>query len=170
MIIDFTTRQPMVEGEQATWSTPPPPPPVDKRVEVEQEKWDACQHRMMRIDDKQRTVKCGECGMWLDPVWCLHELFWYYERRVDSRLKAIEDFERREREAQERREKRKQQPRATRIRNRNNELERAAYNEYQAKLLMLKAGRQRERAAAIDEQLPEVDRLPVSALSLESQG
>lgn len=40
----------------------------------------ACAHRRVRyIDDKQRTVTCGDCGSFLDPIWCLLTLVEYRE-------------------------------------------------------------------------------------------
>lgn len=133
------------------------PPPMnavpDRTVTMEREAFDACQHRSMQIDDKQRTVKCGTCGIWLDPVWCLRELFRYYEQRVDSRLEEIREADKRERDRRERQEQRKRKPRAHRLRVRDENLERAAYNEYQARRMALLAERQRERAANIDAEL-----------------
>jgi hypothetical protein len=124
-----------------------------QKVTIEQQSWSACQHREMSIDKTQRTVKCAKCGLWLDPVWCLTELFHYYETRVDQRVEDIRRFDEREREKAKARDARKKRPRAARIAQREEELKRAAYNEYQAKLLQLTADRQRLRAAKIEAEL-----------------
>lgn len=157
MIINFTTREeirPELEksdnrGEQA--------PPQDPLIKIEQEAWDACKHRSMCIDKKQRTIKCGLCGIWLDPVWCIAEIFHYYETRVDQRVKMIEDYEAREKEARERKEIRRKQPRETLMRRRQESLERAAWNEYQAKLLTIRATKQKAVALKIEAQLGEAE-------------
>ena len=91
--------------------------------------------------------------MWLDPVWCLRELFRYYEQRVDIRLRQIKAFEERQQEKAERREKRKTQPRAAKAATMRENLERAAFNEYQAKLLDARAQAQRLAAEKIQAEL-----------------
>ena len=115
---------------------------AERNVSIIREGFEACQHRSMQIDDKQRTVKCGTCGIWLDPVWCLRELFHYYQTRLDWRLAAIEEAEKKEAERRKRKEDRRQKPRAYKEASRKDKLERAAYNQYQATLLLIRAGDQ----------------------------
>ncbi len=129
------------------------PKPPEAKASIEKEAWDSCQHAHMRIDSKQRTVKCADCGMWLDPVWCLQELIYYYETRIDHRLEQIKDFEKRAQEQHERKESRKRNPRKSFVERRTEALERAAYNEYQAKVLQARADRQKMLAHKIDAQL-----------------
>jgi hypothetical protein len=50
-----------------------------------------CRHMRKRvIDPDQRTVQCGECGAWLDPIWCLLTLVDYHEalKRERAALEA----------------------------------------------------------------------------------
>jgi hypothetical protein len=50
----------------------------------------SCRHaRKHLIDEKQRTVQCGECGAWLEPVWCLLRLVEYRER-LEYERQALE--------------------------------------------------------------------------------
>lgn len=114
-----------------------------------------CQHAKMQINESQRTVKCGDCGIWLDPVWCLRYVFWFYDQRVDNRLAALKEHETREKERRAKEDERRKQPRARRRRQRDEALDRAAYNEYQARVLALRAERQRATAAKIDDELGE---------------
>ena len=157
MIIDISPwlkadKKPPKE-ESATLRSPQDQPTPPPKALLQQQKFDACLHKSMSIDDKQRTVKCGDCGMWLDPVWCLRELFRYYEQRVDIRLQQIKAFEERQQEKAERREKRKTQPRAAKAATMRENLERAAFNEYQAKLLDARAQAQRLAAEKIQAEL-----------------
>lgn len=60
-----------------------------------------CRHLKKRlIDEKQRTVQCGECGTWLDPIWCLLTLVGYREQ-LDLERRAIEAEKRRLAERQQ---------------------------------------------------------------------
>lgn len=158
MIFDFTTRQPMVEsGGQA----PPPDPKAatldnedNRKVIIERpDIWKQCRHRKMRIDDVQRTVKCADCKMWLDPVWCLRELFLYYVQRVDTRIAEIKEHEKKEAERQARADARKKRPREYLVKRRRESLERAAYNRYQSELLAIRAGKQQATADRIGQEL-----------------
>lgn len=115
----------------------------------------ACHHTQMLIDDAQRTVKCKDCGIWLDPVWCLRKTIWYFQTRVDRRLDELRGLEERYEDRVKRERDRKANPSKRLRARRTDELERAAFNEYQAKRLVLLAERQRARAAKIDEQLGE---------------
>lgn len=158
MIIDMsdwmqTERQaPTIEGAEALPHDPPPPPkPADKVVlETTTGPFEKCQHKSMVIDDKQRTVKCGQCGIWLEPVWCLRELFRYYEERIDRRVEAIKSFEKRQKADEERKAKRKKpKPRSERVATAQELIHRAAYNEYQAKILAARAIGQQQKADKI---------------------
>lgn len=161
MIIDLSEwlkaerKEPSAEGAARTDTppSPPQPPRPPAVVELEPHSFSACQHKSMRIDDKQRTVKCGECGIWLDPVWCLRELFRYYEQRVDQRLAAIKAFEDKHAEADKRAQERQRKPRKAKAASMQQHLERAAYNEYQAKVLTARASTQRALAGKIEAEL-----------------
>lgn len=49
-----------------------------------------CAHRKKRlIDEKQRTIQCGECGAWLDPIWCLLNLVEYHEALKREREQIV---------------------------------------------------------------------------------
>jgi hypothetical protein len=157
MIIDMTEwltaeRKPPSE-EAATTTEPPSEPPPPAKVQMETQAFGACPHKVMSIDDKQRTVKCGDCKMWLDPVWCLRELFRYYEQRVDWRLRAIKEHEEKQAAAEKRRLERKAKPRRAKAITMRQHLERAAYNEYQAKVLSARASAQRLAAEKIEREL-----------------
>lgn len=155
LVIDITTRQPYMADNPATPRPEPPGPEATdvRRVSVIREGFERCYHRQMQIDDKQRTVKCGDCGIWLDPVWCLRELFYFYETRLDERISYIKQAEDREQAKREKAAQRKAQPRRALTRTRDQELARAAYNEYQAKLLSIRANRQRTNVAKIEQRL-----------------
>jgi hypothetical protein len=142
-------------AENATAETPAQPSPP--RATLEPTVFGACQHKRISIDDKQRTVKCGDCKMWLDPVWCLRELFRYYEQRVDWRLARIEEYEKREKEHRERREARAAAPRRAKAETMQHHLERAARNEYQSKVLAARALAQRFAAEKIERELTAED-------------
>jgi PP-loop superfamily ATP-utilizing enzyme len=146
-------KPPAAEGATVDESQAQPQRPDPKVTMETVERWKACPHKTMSIDDKQRTVKCGDCKMWLEPVWCLRELFRYYEERVDRRVKEIEEFERRQKEIEDRKRKRKEKPRAARAETMRENLERAAYNEYQAKVLAARAAHQRLTAEKIEREL-----------------
>lgn len=160
MIIDlseFLARQNEAPGQKPTpvdttgAQAVPPVGAPDRSVEiVRTDGFEACLHRSMAIDDKQRTVKCGTCGIWLDPVWCLRELFHYYQTRIDHRLEHIKEWDAKQKAADERKAKRVKQPRRSLIERRAETMQRAAYNEYQAKVLALRAERQRALAVTLD--------------------
>jgi hypothetical protein len=62
----------------------------------------ACRHRRQRIiDADQRTVHCGECGLALDPIWCLLTLVEYREALKRER-EALEADRKRRLERQQR--------------------------------------------------------------------
>lgn len=161
MIIDMSEwlsaerKAPKEEGAQATEATPPPlqGPTEPGRVEMQTEGYRACPHRRMQINDTQRTVKCGDCGIWLDPVWCLRELFRYYETRVDHRLATIQQHEERAAAAEKRKQERRAKPRRAKAETMQQHLERAAFNEYQAKVLAARASAQRLAAGKIEAEL-----------------
>jgi len=123
------------------------------RAALEKQAFPGCRHLQMTIDDKQRTVKCTDCKMWLDPVWCLRELFRYYETRVDQRLTTLKELEDRYNKRQARSKERKAKTREQRAATMAEELKRAAYNEYRAKVLAATALRQRLRADKIEAEL-----------------
>jgi hypothetical protein len=154
VIIDISTGQPKVFAQR-----PDPSQAEAKNVTPEQRvtqyksNWQACRHFKMVFDDKQRTIQCGDCDMWLDPFWAFKEIWDYYDRRVDHRLEQIREHEKRQQEASERRAKRRTQPRKAMIDRRAETAERAAYNEYQAKLLTARAERQRARVARLDDEI-----------------
>jgi hypothetical protein len=118
------------------------------------EPFGACKHRSIQLDPKQRTVKCGACGIWLDPVWCL-EQFYRWNRQLDHRLAEIKEHEERVREREKRRSQRAERSAPYLRKRRTDELERAAHNEYRARQLALMADRQRQRAQQIDDELGE---------------
>jgi hypothetical protein len=144
-------KPPSAEGATVDRPTPDPPPPA--KVQMEAQQFSACQHKVFSIDDKQRTVKCGDCKLWLDPVWCLRELFRYYEQRVDWRLQAIKAFEEKQAAAGKRRRERRAKPRKAKAQTMRAHLERAAYNEYQSKILAARASAQRLSAEKIGREL-----------------
>jgi hypothetical protein len=51
-----------------------------------------CQHRPFVVDGKQRTVQCGTCGQWLDPVWCLIRLM-ERDEQVERRIACLRQLE-----------------------------------------------------------------------------
>lgn len=161
IIIDLTDRfqKPPTAQVDTTPAAAAPVEPVPVRnpadaIRLQEHAFDACRHRSVVVDAKQRTVKCGECGIWLDPVWCL-EQFYNWNRNLDHRLQAIKEAEDRQRAREKKRDDRKaRSPTHLRAR-RSDELERAAYNEYRARQLVLIAERQRARATKIDEELGE---------------
>lgn len=163
MIIDISTGRPKVFGEpvntadaEAKNVTP------EQRVKQYREHWQACRHHRMEFDDKQRTISCRDCKMWLDPFWCFLELWRFYDQRIDQRLEAIRFFEEREKEKRGRLEKRRRQPRQAMIARRAETAERAAYNEYQSKVLAARAERQRATIAKLDDEIRR-DELPPAA-------
>ena len=82
-------------------------------------------------------------------------LYRHFETRIDHRLEQIKAFDERERIKRERRKQRGPEA-VERLRKRRAEsLERAAYNEYQAKLLTIRASKQRTTAQRIEETLKE---------------
>lgn len=165
MIIDISTGRPKVFGEptdtkdaEAKNVTP------EQRVTQYRDHWQACRHFRMEFDDKQRTIQCRDCRMWLDPFWAFKELWRYYDQRIDQRLEAIKEYEQREKERRERADKRKREPRQTRIARRAETAERAAYNEYQAKVLTARAERQRALVARLDEEIRSEEAQSVGAV------
>lgn len=52
-----------------------------------------CPHPRFVIDAKQRTVACGTCGAWLDPVWCLLR-FLEKDEAVERRIAYAKSLER----------------------------------------------------------------------------
>jgi ribosomal protein S27AE len=66
-----------------------------------------CPHGPFVIDEKQRTVQCGKCGQWLDPVWCLLR-FMEHDERVERRINHLRQLEAAAKERQARAIARKQ--------------------------------------------------------------
>jgi hypothetical protein len=66
-----------------------------------------CPHPKFLIDEKQRTVQCGACGRWLDPVWCLMR-FMERDEAVERRIQQLRELEAAAKARQERAIKRRQ--------------------------------------------------------------
>ncbi len=153
MIIDLSeyklAKQP---PEVAAKPAPADVPATEATVTVSPEPFDSCKHQSMIVDEKHRTVKCKSCDQTLDPVWCLVQFF-HWNRRIDNRVADIREFDKRQARIEELRQQKKRLPRQHLRRRRDDQLARAIQNEYDAKMLALRAARQRERAAKLDEQL-----------------
>lgn len=78
-ILDFEAR-PRVHADESTGEQ------LRRKPDLE------CPHPQFLIDSKQRTVECGKCGAWLDPVWCLLR---HMERResIEARITMLRDLE-----------------------------------------------------------------------------
>jgi Skp family chaperone for outer membrane proteins len=144
-VIDISTR---LKKPAPTAAADPEKPATLKRTEL-----DACQHGRAIVDAEKRIVTCEDCGAILDPFAYILELYGYYETRVDRRLQAIQAAEKRQKERDERRQARESAPRRRRIERRAETAERAAYNEYQAKLLAARAERQRQIVERLDREI-----------------
>lgn len=151
IIIDFGGKEPRTETPISAVATP------EKPADLKRAGLDACQHGRATVDEERRTVTCRDCNTVLDPFAYILQLYRYYEARVDQRLAAIKEAERRAADAEARRHKRERQPRRSRIERRAETAERAAYNEYQAKLLTARAERQRQLVQKLD---AEIEALP----------
>jgi hypothetical protein len=115
------------------------------------EKPGECLHyHPLRIDEVARTCTCTHCGKPVDIFTAILRLVRHYETRIDSRVKAIAEFDERERLNRAKRLAKRNESRESRMKRRDETLEHAAYNEYQAKLLTIRAQRQRILAAKID--------------------
>jgi len=147
IIIDFAGKEPPKETPVSAVTDPAKPATLNRAD------WDSCKHVRTEISEEKRTVTCRDCGAVVDPFAYILLLYGYYETRVDRRLEAIKEFERREQERRERESKRKRQPRRALIERRVQTAERAAYNEYQAKVLAARAERQRALIAKLDDQI-----------------
>lgn len=144
LIIDFTGKQPTKDVRP----TPDQPLAKDGKAPYEQ-----CTHRRCVISEEQRTVMCKDCGAAVDPLAYILLLYHQYETRIDRRLDDIRAYEKRKREREARATTRKQQPRRARIARRGETAERAAFNEYQSKVLAARAERQRALVARLDEEI-----------------
>lgn len=127
---------------------------IDPNRLLEMEKRGECGHyHPLIIDEAARICTCQHCGKPIDIFTAIIRLYHHYESRIDSRLVAIKEFDERERVKRERRALKRRQPREVIMERRALSLERAAYNEYQAKVLTIRAVRQRALAEKCDEQL-----------------
>lgn len=75
--------------------------PADDEVTFVRANGSPCRHRPFVIDEKQRTVQCGTCGAWLDPIWCLLR-FVEIDEALTRRRQAIEALERHQSDRQQR--------------------------------------------------------------------
>lgn len=147
IVIDFTGKAPPTEtpcAQVAEQLKPADLKPVDYR---------SCKHGRTIINEERRTVTCSDCETVVDPFAYILLLYGYYETRIDNRLAAIRQFERRAAEREDQQRQRKQQPRRQLIERRHEAASRAAYNEYQAKLLNARAERQRQLVDKLDHQI-----------------
>jgi phosphoenolpyruvate synthase/pyruvate phosphate dikinase len=129
------------------------------QAEVHRPAWDACRHRQFLIEHNQRLVKCQQCGMLLDPVWCLEELIYHFQTSPNAVLQELKDREKKEAERKATQKARAADPKLKRghLRNREREeLERAAHNAHQATLLAIRSGQQLDAAAKIRKQLDQL--------------
>lgn len=125
----------------------------EKPADLQRADYDACKHGRTLISEEKRTVTCKDCGAAVDPFAYILFLYRHYETRVDQRLAAIKEAEKREADKQKRRDERERQPRRRRIERRAETAERAAYNEYQAKVLSARALRQRQLVEKLDQEI-----------------
>ncbi|MFH1183714.1 MAG: hypothetical protein V1755_01575 [Chloroflexota bacterium] len=149
IVIDFTGEKPRKKTPVSVVSDPVKP------AELKQADYKSCTHGRAVIDEEKRTVTCSDCSTILDPFAYILLLYGYYETRVDRRLQAIKEYERRETERRARQAVRRREPRARKIERRAETAECAAYNEYQAKLLAARAERQRQLVERLDREIAE---------------
>lgn len=107
------------------------------------------------IDEASRTCTCKKCEKTIDAFTVVLKLFRHYESRIDSRVKAIKEFDDRERVKRERRLSKRLKSREDIVKKKSESLERACWNEYQAKLLTIRAVKQRAMADKLDKELNE---------------
>jgi hypothetical protein len=162
IIIDFSSGETSGEltlKKQIGAKPPESDAPLEKDAKPE---WEQCKHGRALISTEKREVTCKDCGAQVDPIAYILLLYGHYQRRIDNRLAKIREFEKRQKDAEIRKKARKQQPRQHRIARRADTAERAAYNEYQAKVLAARAERQRAIVARLDEEI-RADELPDAA-------
>lgn len=89
---------PMVREKPAGWE-----PPIRKKPD--QNRWDACKHKLLYVDIKKRSCSCRTCGAVVDPF---DAVLTWMERdyALDYRVQAIEDHRKRESAKAERRRQR----------------------------------------------------------------
>ena len=121
-----------------------------KPADLKRATFESCRHHAAVIDEEKRTVTCKACGTLLDPFAYILLLYGYYETRVDHRIAAIKEAERIDAERAKRHSERKEKPLRRKIERRAETAERAARNEYQAKVLAARAERQRQLVATLD--------------------
>lgn len=148
IVIDFTAKD----------RTEAPPKPATAEDDApmtldEKPSWERCEHRRTLVSEEKRTVTCKDCDAAVDPIAYILLLYRQYERRIDSRLAEIREFEKREKDRAVKKALREKQPRRRRIERRAETAERAAYNEYQAKILQARAERQRQLVERLDSEI-----------------
>lgn len=144
LVIDFT-------GKTPTKNLRPSP---TKPLETDgKQTWELCKHRQCVIDKEQRTVTCKTCKALVEPVSYILLLYHEYETRIDRRLDEIREYDRRAKELSDRAAKRDKAPKRAKIARRLETAERAAYNEYQAKVLAARAERQRQLVTRLDKDI-----------------
>ncbi len=141
MILDFKT------GEEIQLQIDP-----DKPAEIVSTH---CYHWHLTANEASHQVTCQACGEVVDPFTALLKLIRFYENRIDNRLAEIRAFNERERIKRERRLAKRKEPREALLKRRQESLERAAFNDYQAQLLNIRAERQRAAAERIVSELAE---------------
>ena len=122
----------------------------DKAVIVDKPADAYCRHTSVVVSEDKREVRCRKCDAIVDPIDYIFTLYHHYDTRIDQRLEMIRQFDERERTRSEKRIKNRENRRPALMKRRQESLERAAYNEYQAKLLTIRSERQKAAAAKID--------------------
>ena len=163
IVIDFTGKEPAKKTPVAKPHERNAPMTLENKPS-----WETCEHKRTEVSKEQRTVKCKDCGAAVDPIAYILTLYHQYETRIDHRLSEIREFEKRQKEQRERKAKREQRPRQRRIERRAETAERAAYNEYQAKILAVRAERQRQLVERLDREIASLPEDPPSPA--ESEG
>lgn len=147
IVIDFAGKEPKkktpVSGVAAT----------DKPADLKAADYRSCEHGHTIIDEEKRTVTCKACGTNVDPFAYILLLYRDYQTRIDHRLGAIKEYERLEAEKVKKRAERERNPKRRRIERRRETAERAAYNEYQAKVLSARAVRQQQLIERLDAEI-----------------
>lgn len=63
--------------------------------------FDECKHKQILVDDVARTAECEKCGKMLDAIGCLMEIAKGI-RTIDYKLKAMAEFDRKQKEKAQR--------------------------------------------------------------------
>lgn len=155
IIIDFTGKEPPKKTPVSAVTEP------EKPAQLEKADYRSCKHGRTVIDEEHRTVTCSACGTVVDPFFYILLLYGYYETRIDHRLSAIKMAEKDEAERAKRRAERERHPRKRRIERRHETAERAAFNEYQSKVLAARAARQQQLVDRLDKEIAELPIDPV---------